>query len=215
MKTQQRNLISPADRARIASAIRAAETQTAGEIYAVLARRSDDYFYVAGFIACCGMIITAVIAAFVAHYFWFDLSLPKFALAILAAFVCLIVLLALFPVMRMLLVPHRIRYKRAHLNAMQQFVARNVHLTDKRTGILLFVSLSERYAEVVADAGINAKVEQHEWNKIVATLSRHASQGTIADGFVEAIDMAGTLLAKHVSNEGDTKNELEDHLIEL
>lgn len=215
MTTKHHNLIAQADRERIAAAIREAERQTGGEIYAVLARRSDDYFYVAGFIACCGMIVTAVIAAFVAHYYWFDLTLPKFALAILAAFMCLIVLLAAVPSLRMPLVPHRVRYRRAHLNALQQFIARNVHLTNKRTGILLFVSIAERYAEVVADAGINAKVEQKDWNDIVATLSSHASKGTIADGFVEAIGKAGNLLALHVPKEEGDINELEDHLVEL
>lgn len=215
MTTQQRNVLAQADRERIASAIRKAEANTGGEIYAVLARRSDDYFYVAGFTACCGMIVTAVIAAFVAHYFWFDLTLPKFALAILAAFICLIALLALIPSLRMLLVPRRVRYRRAHLNALQQFIARNVHLTTKRTGILLFVSLSERYAEVVADAGINAKVDQQDWNDIVATLSDHAAKGTISDGFVEAIARSGTLLARHVPKEAGDKNELDDHLVEL
>jgi putative membrane protein len=210
MTQYQRNRISPEDRQRIGAAIRNAEAQTGGEIYAVLAQRSDDYFYVSGFIACCGMIVTAVIAAFVA-----DLSLPKFALAILAAFICLIVLLALVPALRMVLVPHRVRYRRAHLNAVQQFVARNVHLTSKRTGILLFVSLAERYAEVVADAGINARVDQQEWNAIVATLSRHAAQGTVAEGFIEAIDKAGKLLAQHFPKEAGDENELEDHLVEL
>lgn len=215
MNTIHHNLIKQADRERIASAIREAEMQTGGEIYAVLARRSDEYFYVAGFIACCGMIVTAVIAAFVAHYYWFDLTLPKFALAILAAFICVIVLLATVPPLRMLLVPHRVRYRRAHLNALQQFIARNVHLTNKRTGILLFVSIAERYAEVVADAGINAKVEQKDWNEIVAILSAHASKGTISDGFVEAIGKAGNLLALHVPKEAGDTNELEDHLVEL
>lgn len=215
MTRHPQNRITPEDRKRIAGAIRAAEAQTGGEIYAVLAQRSDDYFYVSGFIACCGMIVTAVIAAFVAHYYWFDLSLPKFALAILAAFVCLIALLAFVPPLRMVLVPHRVRYRRAHLNALQQFIARNVHLTNKRTGILLFVSLAERYAEVVADAGINARVEQQEWNTIVAILTAHAASGTVADGFIEAIARAGTLLAQHVPKEAGDRNELEDHLVEL
>lgn len=215
MNKKRHNLIAPADRERISTAIRIAEQETGGEIYAVLARRSDDYFYVAGFIACCGMIVSAVIAAFVAHYYWFDLTLPNFSLALLAAFVCMITLLSVVPSLRMMLVPHRVRYKRAHLNALQQFITRNVHLTHKRTGILLFVSLAERYAEVIADAGINARVEQQEWNDIVATLSSHASKGSVSDGFVEAIAQVGTLLALHIPKDTDEINELEDHLVEL
>ncbi|KXF76328.1 hypothetical protein ATN84_15735 [Paramesorhizobium deserti] len=203
------------DHARIAEAIRIAEEKTDGEIYAVLARRSDDYFFAAGFVAACGVIIAAIIAALLAHWYWFDISLPVFGLAILAGFISVVLVLWLAPSVRIMLVPHRIRYRRAHLNAVQQFLARNVHITSERTGVLLFVSLAEHYAEVVADAGINAKVEQEEWNGIVATLTDHASRQAVADGYVAAIGKAGELLARHFPPTDGKPNELSDHLVEL
>ncbi|EEY05325.1 conserved hypothetical protein [Brucella neotomae 5K33] len=123
-------LIGADDHARIAEAIRKAEAETSGEIYAVLARSSDDYFFAAGFVATCGILIASVFAAFLAHWYWFDIRLPIFGLAVLAAFVSAMVLLWFVPSIRMLLVPRRIRYKRAHLNALQQFLARNVHITE-------------------------------------------------------------------------------------
>ena len=208
-------LIGAEDHARIAEAIRKAETETSGEIYAVLARSSDDYFFAAGFVATCGILIASVIAAFLAHWYWFDIRLPMFGLAVLAAFPTAMLVLWFFPVIRMMLVPRRIRYKRAHLNALQQFLARNVHITEHRTGILLFVSMAEHYAEVIADAGIHARVEQDEWNAIVATLIHHASRAQVAEGFVLAIGQAGLLLEKHFPAGADNINELDDHLIEL
>lgn len=208
-------LIGAEDHARIAEAIRKAETETSGEIYAVLARSSDDYFFAAGFVATCGILIASVIAAFLAHWYWFDIRLPMFGLAVLAAFLTAMLVLWFFPAIRMLLVPRRIRYKRAHLNALQQFLARNVHITEHRTGILLFVSMAEHYAEVIADAGIHARVEQDEWNAIVATLIHHASRAQVAEGFVLAIGQAGLLLEKHFPAGPDNINELDDHLIEL
>ncbi|MDR6434116.1 TPM domain-containing protein [Brucella pseudogrignonensis] len=210
-----KNLISGQDHERIAVAIRDAEANTSGEIYAVLARTSDDYFFAAGFVATCGILIASVIMAFLAHWYWFDISLPMFGLAILAAFATAMLLLWLVPSIRMLLVPRRIRYKRAHLNALQQFLARNVHITEHRTGILLFVSMAEHYAEVIADAGIHARVEQEEWNEIVATLTQHASRSEVAEGFVLAIGQAGKLLEKHFPAGAHNINELDDHLIEL
>jgi putative membrane protein len=200
---------------RISAAISAAEEDTCGEIYAVLARRSDDYFFAAGFVFTCGILLSAVVMAFMAHYYWFDISLPRFGLSILAAFVCAMLLLWFFPGLRVLFVPRRILYKRAHLNAMQQFLARNVHLTSQRTGILLFVSLAEHYAEVVADAGIHAKVDQDEWNAIVSVLMSHAKRGAVSDGFVEAIELSGQLLKRHFPDDGSSQNELEDKLVEL
>ncbi|MEN3395539.1 TPM domain-containing protein [Brucella melitensis] len=208
-------LIGADDHARIAEAIRKAEAETSGEIYAVLARSSDYYFFAAGFVAACGILIASVFAAFLAHWYWFDIRLPIFGLAVLAAFVSAMVLLWFVPSIRMLLVPRRIRYKRAHLNALQQFLARNVHITEQRTGILLFVSMAEHYAEVIADAGINARVEQEEWNAIVSTLIHHASRAAVGEGFVEAIGQAGKLLSHHFPAGDDDVNELDDHLIKL
>lgn len=208
-------LIGAEDHARIAEAIRKAEAETSGEIYAVLARSSDDYFFAAGFVATCGILIASVIAAFLAHWYWIDIRLPMFGLAVLAAFLTAMLVLWFFPAIRMLLVPRRIRYKRAHLNALQQFLARNVHITEHRTGILLFVSMAEHYAEVIADAGIHARVEQDAWNAIVATLIHHASRAQVAEGFVLAIGQAGLLLEKHFPAGPDNVNELDDHLIEL
>ncbi len=190
-------LIGAEDHARIAEAIRKAEAETSGEIYAVLARSSDDYFFAAGFVATCGILLASVVVAFLAHWYWFDVRLPMFGLAVLAAFLTAMLVLWVFPAIRMLLVPRRIRYKRAHLNALQQFLARNVHITEHRTGILLFVSMAEHYAEVIADAGINARVGQDEWNAIVATLVHHASRAQVAEGFVLAIGQAGLLLETH------------------
>src|SRR5690606_10122969 len=160
---KKHNIVSSEDHARIAEAIRKAEAETCGEVYAVLAHSSDDYFFAAGFVATCGILVASVIAAFLAHWYWFNISLPVFGLAILAAFLTAMLLLRFMPSLRIPLVPRRVRYKRAHLNAVQQFVARNVHITENRTGILLFVSLAEHYAEVVADAGINSRVSQEEW----------------------------------------------------
>ncbi|TIS50709.1 MAG: TPM domain-containing protein, partial [Mesorhizobium sp.] len=113
------------------------------------------------------------------------------------------------------LVPRRLRYQAAHANAMKQFLARNVHRTSARTGVLIFVSIAEHYAEVVADSGINAKVGQHVWDGVVRELTRHAGDDRLADGFVNAIESVGAVLAEHFPiTEGDT-NELDDHLVEI
>jgi putative membrane protein len=208
-------IMDDADHARIAEAIREAESRTSGEIYAVLARRSDSYFYVAGFTMACGILLAAVFVAVAAHWYWYTVSLPSFGLAILAAFLTAVALLWLAPGITLWLVPRRILYKRAHLNAIQQFMTRNVHLTAKRTGILLFVSLAEQYAEVVADAGINAKVHQDEWNGIVAILTDHAGRDNLTDGFLRAIEKAGLLLEEHFPVGAHDVNELDDHLVEL
>lgn len=203
------------DHDRIAEAIRAAEARTSGEIYCVVARASDSYFYPAAFFVSAGIIVIGIAATILLEWWWISIRLPVFWAAVVLAFAAAWLVLALVPGLRIHFVPRRLRYRRAHDNALKQFLARNVHITSARTGVLIFVSLAERYAEVVADSGINAKVEQSTWNGIVADLVGHARQDRLADGFMTAIAAVGDLLARHFPRRGDDANELDDHLVEI
>jgi putative membrane protein len=209
------SIISPQDHEAVSKAIHAAEAETDGEIYAVLARRSDDYFSSAGFAVSLTAIFGAVLIAFVLHHYWYQVDGRTFALALAAAYLCVLAVLWFVPDLRLWLVTRRTQYRRAHQNAQSQFLARNIHVTKRRTGVLLFVSLVERYAEVVADEAIDMRVGQEEWDGIVATLIEHAKKGRLAEGYLIAIGKAGLLLKEHFpKTHGDT-NELDDHLVEL
>lgn len=199
----------------IANAIRSAESRTSGEIYCVLARSSGNYFFVAGFIAAISVLLAGLAAALVLEHWWISVRLPWFAAAQLLAVACALLLLWLAPSLRIALVPHSVRFRHAHDNALKQFLARNVHLTAERTGVLLFVSIEERFAEVVADSGINAKVPQETWNAVVAGLVAAAREDRLARGFVEAVTAVGDLLAAHFPVRDDDTNELDDHLVEI
>jgi putative membrane protein len=203
------------DHARVTTAIQRAEAKTAGEIYCVLARASDSYFYPAAFLLALAMLAVSLVVGFALEHWWYDLSVPRFVAPQILAFACALLVLKLFPPLCLLLVPRRLKYREAHANAVNQFLARNVHVTAARTGVLLFVSLAERYAEVVADAGINGQVAQEDWDQAVQVLVEHASEGRVADGFVTAIAMVGALLAEHFPVSAGNANELDDHLIEL
>jgi putative membrane protein len=209
------NAMSPEDHARLTRAVRAAEKKTSGEIYCVVARISDGYFFTAAFMLVVAMLVASLAVAWAAHAWWIDVSPTIFVLAQMAAFASALVVLRALPDLRIRLVPRSIRYRRAHDNALKQFLARNVHITTKRTGVLIFVSLSERYAEVVADAGINAKVPQEVWNGVVANLIDKTRAGRLADGFEEAVVSVGKLLAEHFPLTDEDRNELDDHVVEI
>lgn len=203
------------EHARIAEAIRAAEANTAGEIYCVVARRSDGYFFSAAMTLTVSILVISLAVAFLMETWWLTMRLPVFISAQLLAIAAALALVYLLPGLRIRLAPRRWQYMRAHDNALKQFLSRNVHLTARRTGVLIFVSLAERYAEIVADAGINAKVPQDLWDSIVAGLLEDARNGRLADGFVSAVAEVGTLLAEHFPVGTDDVNELDDHLVEI
>jgi putative membrane protein len=207
--------ITPEEHARVAAAIQAAEARTDGEIYCVVAHASDGYFFPAAFTATVAMLVASLAVAFGLEYLWLSVRLPHFVLAQAFAAASVYVLLWLVPSLRIHLVPRRLRYEAAHANAAKQFLARNVHLTSARTGVLIFVSLAERYAEVLADSGIDAKVGQHVWDGVVRDLTSHAASDRLADGFVHAVEAVGAVLAEHFPVSPGDVNELDDHLVEI
>src|SRR5436305_3738536 len=159
-----RMLISLADKERVAQAIGAAEEKTAGEIFCVVARHSSDYRLVP--LAWAAAIALALPAPLIYFTLWS-------AWAIYVAQILVFVFTALglsWPPIRFHLVPRRAGHDRAHTEAMRQFFAQGLHLTENRTGVLIFASAAERYAEIVADAGINAKVTPDVWDSAVAAL---------------------------------------------
>lgn len=203
------------DHDRISASIRAAEKTTTGEIYCVLARSSSSYFFPSTFVVTVAMLVISAVLVAVLDYRWYVVDPFILVMAQILAFAATLLVLALFPGLRIHLVPKRVRYARAHENAVKQFLARNVHVTDARTGVLIFVSMAERYAEVVADSGINSKVPQAEWNRIVGGLIDAASGHRLTDGYITAIDAVGALLAAHFPWVPGDRNELDDHLVEI
>ena len=100
---------------------------------------------------------------------------------------------------------------RAHRAALEQFVVRGISRTKNRTGVLIFVSLAEHYARIIADEGIAAKVHNSEWQAAIDALTAHMRDGRIAAGFTAAIERCGAVLATHAPPDGSA-NELPDRL---
>ena len=203
------SLFSAEDEQRISAAISGAEQRTSGEIVVVVAAQSDGYHYVP---PLAGAVV-ALLVPWVLFYFT-DLHMVPIYLAQLAVF--LIVTLALMPArVRTALVPASIKRLHAHRRAVEQFLVQNLHTTQGGTGVLLFVSVAERCAEIVADRAIDAKVSEGTWKAIVDELTSAIGAGRPADGFVAAIGAIGTALAAHFPPGSGNPNELPDHLIIL
>jgi putative membrane protein len=125
------------------------------------------------------------------------------------------VLLVLLWPKRPALVPKSLRKAHAHRRATEQFLVQNLHTTAGRTGVLIFVSVAEHYAEILADSGIDARVPQGTWQTIVDQLTAEIAAHRPADAFVHAIERVGTHLAEHFPPAPHDPNELPNHLIVL
>lgn len=198
--------ISTADRARISTAIRAAEARTSGEIVCVLAQTSSDT-------TALPILVAAIVA----------LALPWLLVTFTASSVSRVLLLQLItffglaatlclPLLRVALIPRALRRAAAHRVAMEQFMIRGVAHKNERTGVLIFVSLAERYARIIADEGIAARVPQTEWQRAIDALIASVTNGRIADGFIAAIDVCGNVLATNFPRSETSRDELPDRI---
>src|ERR1700680_2520933 len=154
--------ITPEDEKRIADAIRAAESKTAGEIFCVMTHASSDYRLVP-------VAWAAAIALFVPWplIYFTDLAAWTIYVIELSAFLAATIVFSL-PGMRFRIVPQRVKRERAHWEAQRQFAAQGLHRTSARTGALIFVSVAERYVEIVEDMGIADNVSTHVCARAVA-----------------------------------------------
>jgi putative membrane protein len=196
------------DRARISDAIRASEARTPGEIVCVLARTSAVEAttalpaLIAVIVALC---VPWLLMAFTTMSLQLMLSLQVLTFLGLLSVSCL-------PQVRVALIPRAVRRALAHRLAMEQFVIRGIARTKDRTGVLIFVSLAERYARIIADDGIAARVPQAEWQGAVDSLVAHIREDRLADGFISAIGLCADVLEKHFPSAGAEPSEVPDRI---
>jgi putative membrane protein len=66
---------------------------------------------------------------------------------------------------------------------------------------------------VLADRGINAKVESGTWQEIVHIVTAGLKSGQACDAFCKAIERCGEILATHFPRAADDKDELPNRLV--
>ena len=197
--------ISDEDRAAIAAAIRTAEQNTSGQIVCVLMRSASEYFYVPVLWAALFGLVSPWPLIVLTEW-----SVQRIFLVQILVFAVALLILS-WPPLRVALVPRAVRRARAHRAAVEQFFARGLTRTRERTGVLIFVSLAERYARIIADEGIASKVSNRDWQLAVDALTAHMRDGRIAQALVAAIQQCGAVLADHAPPTG-TGNELPDRI---
>ncbi len=220
--------IEAADHDRLSDAVRAAEEGTAGEIVTIIADRSDAYHDVGLHYAILAMLLVPILfAAFPAWpdallnlvtSGWGEREMPALYVLIffLMALVFLIVryTLAIMP-LRLALTPKATRRRRVRRRAIELFKVGTEKRTTGRTGILIYLSMGEHMAEIVADEAIYTRVPDTVWGDAMAAMIEHVAAGRTTDGMIAAVEKVGAILAGHLPRADDDKNELSDRVIEL
>ncbi|HET9811523.1 MAG TPA: TPM domain-containing protein [Sphingomicrobium sp.] len=221
--------LAESDHAKVSAAIAAAEATTDGEIVAIATPRSDSYHDVA--LHWAVLVLIAVLAWAAAWpgwlNWWFDLIFgvwrPDPSLRELLTFLMVVAVLK-FTVsllilkwmpLRLALTPSSTKERRVRRRAVALFKAAAERRTEGRTGILIYLSMAERRAEIVADQAITDVTTPETWGEAMEVLLADVADGRPGDGICAAIQRIGIVLAEHFPRSMADTNEIPDKLIEL
>lgn len=202
-------MLAASDISRVTEAIEDAERRTSGEVVVVVTQSSDNYGFIPLLWASLAALLVPLPLIFLTPLITIDIFVAQ-----LAVFLVLALVMSL-PAVHYRVVPAELQRRQVERKAAEQFLARNLHTTEARTGVLLFVSLAERRAIILADDGIATKVTSSTWQTIIDRLTGEIGAGRLAQGLAMAVAECGDILASGFPPRSDDVDELPNHLIVL
>jgi putative membrane protein len=224
----QKVRIGEADIQRVTDAVTAAEARSDAEIATIVSERSDNYNDVPLiWAALVALLALAVYAAFPGFYIglldrvtggWHVWTMREWMTVLVFAttikFLGTRYIVGWWP-LRMAFTPGRTKTRRVGARAVALFKASTEQRTLSRTGVLLYLSLAEHRAEIVADEAIVAKVSPDAWGAAMALLIDGCKADRPADGMVAAVGAIGDVLAQHFPRTGTDPDEIPNRMIYL
>lgn len=221
--------LAPEDHQRVSEAIAAAERASDGEILTIVAAESDAYHDVALHWAVAAMIGVLALCAWQSAPLsgawdrlfggWGEEAAAGhllFAAMILAVLTFLGMLLLLkWRPLRLALTPGATKTRRVRRRAISLFRAAAERRTMGRTGVLIYLSLDERRAEIVADEAVARVTTPECWGDAMAELVGEIAAGRPGAGLAMAVEEVGEVLGRHFPKTNEDVNEIPDKLIEL
>ena len=216
------------DHAKVSAAIAAAEAHSDGEIVAISSDQSDAYhdvglhyavlvaFAVLALFAAAPQLLTGLRDLFAG---WGGEASLREVLTLAFMLTLAAFLVALFALkwrpLRLALTPAATKTRRVRRRAIMLFKTGAERRTVGRTGILIYLSLAEHRAEIVADEAITAVTTPETWGEAMAALLVEVKAGRPGEGIAAAVALIGAVLAEHFPKSGHDTNEIPDKLIEL
>ncbi len=213
----------------VADAVTSAESTTSGEIVTVLAERSDGYTDVALLWATAAAFTAMSVFAAIPQPFldiwdllvggwghqWTTGEIATMVIGLgLITFVAVLLVQQWQP-LKFWLIPAPTKTARVHAQAIRQFKVGAERRTTGRTGVLIYLSMREHRAEIVADESIAAKVPPEVWGEAMGDMLAEIRKGRVAEGLAVGIRDVGFVLAEHFPRGAEDVNELPDRLIEV
>jgi putative membrane protein len=215
MRNLAKDFMSEDDRGRLDDCIRQAEKRTSGEIVVMVVSSSDLYPQA----DAIGGIFFAFPAALVlmplvGGWLWAGTRNVWVFLGLFFIF---------FPIAREV-VKRTLWLKRRFISikeieaevkeaAITAFFKEELYRTRDATGVLVLISVFERWVCVLADRGIDEKLTPEVWQEVVASIVNGIKKHRQADAICEGIGKIGQILAAHFTIKPDDTDDLKGVII--
>lgn len=207
-----RDILHERDFDIISEAVRLAELTTDGEIIPMIVQRSSVSSYLPFQMTLVMLVLILVFEVPQADFFTqFNAYWVLFFLAALCYGIS--ILLARCQIFQRIFIPVPDQIFQVETRAHLEFYLQGLNRTKKHTGVLLFISLMERRAVVLADEAIAQKLPKDTWTQVCQLMLEGIKRDQTGEGFANAIRKCGEHLTQHFPASADNTNELSNQLI--
>jgi putative membrane protein len=216
MKDLAKRFLSDTERQKITAAVKEAEKQTSGEIVPMVVSASYRY-PMANVIGAAALALpfSLLLTTFVGGWLWIGTqNMWLFLGFLIILFVAFHEIVKRTYWLKRWFISQREIDEEVEEAALTGFFKEGLYRTREETGILVFISVFEHKVWILADRGINEKVNPGQWDDIVEIIVDGIKRKRQAESICEAVQKIGDLLKKHFPVRPDDTDELQNLIVD-
>ena len=194
----------------ISQEIQELEEASSTELIAVITQKSSDYKYASLMIS----VFCVFLISFILFYIK-EISTLQLLQYQLLFFVVINLFLEKFNNLVLKVIPQSYKYRKASLNAKRQFHNLGLNRIKTKQAIMFFVSLDEKYVEIITDDEITKEIPNEFWQQLIYEFTLDIKKENFLSGYLKAIKTSKAILIKHFPIKENDENELSNEPIEL
>jgi putative membrane protein len=215
MQTLSQQFLTPAEQDKISALVQQVEQQTSGEIVPMVVSASHSYpvamIYGATVLA---LPLALLLMPIIGGLFWLgSQNIWVFLLLFILLYGIFHSLVQRFSWLKRLFLSTKQIDAEVREAAMTSFFTEKLYQTQEANGILIFISLLERKVWVLADSGINARIDPQQWEKIVTLITQGIKEKRQCEAICAAILEIGEILKTHFPARKNNPNELHNLIL--
>ncbi len=195
---------------QISKEIEDLEKQSSAELVAVITKKSSSYKFETILISIIFTLFISIVILLIS-----DISSTKMFQWQIISFMFLYFILYKFETILFKVLPKKYKYTKASEYANKQFLNLGLQTTKTKQAIIFFVSIDEKYVEIITDSTIKKRIDNSYWQSIVDEFIKDVKNKQLAKGYLKAIKSCNEILIKNFPIKDNDENELSNDVIEL